>query len=226
VSSTSDRPERDEPIVITDKRKLHGDHAASGSHEGAKAAPPPDASTDQQLLAERTADLQRVQAEYANYRKRADRERLAAGEAAIGRALVDFLPVLDNIDRAREHGDLTGGLKAIADQLDGIFAKLGLAAFGEVGDPFDPAIHEAVMHDESDAVTDPTCTKVLRPGYKHGDRLLRPAMVGVTDPVHPVHPTPATDTDSADHESPDSEKPDSEKPDSEKPDSEKPDSEN
>jgi molecular chaperone GrpE len=184
---SSDRPERDEPIVITDKRKLHGDHAASGSSEGAKAAPPPESTADQQLLAERTADLQRVQAEYANYRKRADRERLAAGEAAIGRALVDFLPVLDNIDRAREHGDLTGGLKAIADQLDGIFAKLGLVSFGEVGDPFDPAIHEAVMHDESDTVDDPTCTRVLRPGYKHGDRLLRPAMVGVTDPVHPVH---------------------------------------
>ena len=185
---TSDRPERDEPIVITDKRKLHGDHAAAGRGEGAKAAAPPGPSADQQLLAERTADLQRVQAEYANYRKRADRERLAAGEAAIGRALVDFLPVLDNIDRAREHGDLTGGLKAIADQLDGIFAKLGLVAFGEAGDPFDPSIHEAVMHDESDTVDDPTCTKVLRRGYKHGDRLLRPAMVGVTDPVHPVHP--------------------------------------
>jgi molecular chaperone GrpE len=140
------------------------------------------------LLAERTSDLQRVQAEYANYRKRADRDRLAAGEAAISRALVDFLPVLDNIDRARQHGDLTGGLKAIADQLDGIFAKLGLVAFGEVGDPFDPAVHEAVMHDESPTVDEPTCTTVLRPGYKHGDRLLRAAMVGVTDPVHPVHP--------------------------------------
>jgi molecular chaperone GrpE len=198
---SSDRPERerDEPIVITDKRKLHGDRAAAGPAQGAGAAPPPE-SGDAQLLAERTADLQRVQAEYANYRKRADRERLASGEAAIGRALVDFLPVLDNIDRAREHGDLTGGLKAIADQLDAIFTKLGLVAFGEVGDPFDPSIHEAVLHDESDTVDEPTCTKVLRPGYKHGDRLLRAAMVGVTDPVHPVHPTPPPDESSPDGE--------------------------
>jgi molecular chaperone GrpE len=191
VNDRSDRPERDEPIVITDKRKVGRGGDAAPDHTG-HAAPATEPGqvpmVDAALLAERTSDLQRVQAEYANYRKRADRERLAAGEAAIGRALVDFLPVLDNIDRAREHGDLTGGLKAIADQLDGIFAKLGLVAFGEVGDPFDPAIHDAVMHDESDTVDDPTCTKVLRPGYKHGDRLLRPAMVGVTDPVHPVHP--------------------------------------
>ena len=87
------------------------------------------------LFAERTADLQRVQAEYANYRKRAERERLAVGELAVGRVLADFLPVLDDLDRARAHGDLNGPLKAIADKLDDIVGKLGLQAFGEDGDP-------------------------------------------------------------------------------------------
>ena len=137
------------------------------------------------LLDERTADLQRLQAEYANYRKRAERERLAAGDLAVSRVLADLLPVLDDIDRAREHGDLTGGLKAIADQLEVAFGKLGLEPFGEVGDPFDPTVHEAVMHNESDEVGIATCTTVMRKGYKHGERLLRPAMVGVTDPAAP-----------------------------------------
>jgi molecular chaperone GrpE len=143
------------------------------------------------LLTERTADLQRLQAEYANYRKRADRDRLLAGEVAIGRLLSDLLPVLDNLDRARAHGDLTGGLKAVADQLDAVFTKVGLATFGDVGDRFDPSIHEAVLHDESDAVTEPTCTTVLRPGYRLNDRLLRPAMVGVSDPAPPDAQLPA-----------------------------------
>ncbi len=137
------------------------------------------------LLEERTHDLQRLQAEYANYRKRAERERLAAGDSAVSRVLADLLPVLDDIDRARAARDLTGGLKAVADHLDSVFTKLGLAAFGEVGDRFDPEIHEAVMHDESAEVTEPTCTMVMRPGYKHNDRLLRPAMVGVSDPADP-----------------------------------------
>ena len=143
------------------------------------------------LLEERTRDLQRLQAEYANYRKRAERDRLAAGDLAIGRTLAELLPVVDDLDRAKAHGDLTGALKAVADKLDATFTKLGLVAFGEVGDPFDPAIHEAVLHDESDAVTVPTCTTVMRQGYQHHDRLLRPAMVGVTDPVNPTA-TPAT----------------------------------
>jgi molecular chaperone GrpE len=138
------------------------------------------------LLADRTRDLQRVQAEYANYRKRAERERLAAGELAIGRVLGELLPILDDLDRARAHGDLTGALKAVADKLESITGKLGLQVFGEEGDAFDPTVHEAVMHEESAEVSVPTCTKILRPGYKHGERLLRPAMVGVTDPVHAV----------------------------------------
>lgn len=192
-------PEHDEQrVIIRDNRKIDPvtGEVRKGSG-GAHAAPEPETpgeagvpKAEALLLEERTRDLQRVQAEYANYRKRADRERLAAGELAIGRVLGELLPVLDDIERAKAHGDLTGGLKAVADKLEGIVGKLGLVAFGEVGDPFDPAIHEAVMHEESDTVTVPTCTTVLRPGYKHGDRLLRAAMVGVTDPITPA-PRPA-----------------------------------
>jgi molecular chaperone GrpE len=191
-------PEKDEPVVITDKRKIdrqndatvdQADAGTSAPTTGAELPAEPAAEPAQVpmveavLLDERTADLQRVQAEYANYRRRADRERQAAGETAVGRALADFLPVVDDLERARAHGDLTGALKAIADKLDGVFDKLGLAAFGQVGDPFDPSVHEAVMHDESAEVSVPTCTTVLRPGYKHNDRLLRAAMVGVSDPT-------------------------------------------
>ncbi len=140
---------------------------------------------DALLLEERTRDLQRLQAEYANYRKRAERDRLAAGDAAIARLAGEFLPVLDDLDRARAHGDLTGALKAVADKLDDVFAKLGLESFGAVGDPFDPSIHEAVMHDVSDDVSVPTATTVMRVGYRHRDRLVRPAMVGVSDPGSP-----------------------------------------
>jgi molecular chaperone GrpE len=185
VTSSSERPE--EPVVITDKRKVDRGDGPSAAPAGA-ASTEPAVEADQvpmveaALLAERTADLQRLQAEYANYRKRSERDRLAATDVATSRVLVDFLPVLDNLDRAEEHGDLTGGLKAVAEQLLGIFGKLGLESFGHVGDPFDPSIHEAVLHDESADVEVPTCTTVMRPGYKHNDRLLRPAMVGVSDP--------------------------------------------
>src|SRR5262245_24897584 len=146
---------------------------------------------DALLLEERTRDLQRVQAEFANYRKRVERDRVALAESAVGGALVGLLPILDDIDRARAHGDLTGALKAVADQLEAVLGKLGLVGFGEPGDPFDPAIHEAVMHDESSEVSEPTATTVLRRGYQHGDRLLRPAMVGVSDPVD--EPAPSAD---------------------------------
>ena len=192
----SDRPEKEEPVVITDKRKIDRQDATKADDQVASSAPETGAEepavesaqvpmVEASLLDERTADLQRLQAEYANYRRRAERERQAAGELAVGRALADFLPVVDDLERARAHGDLSGGLKAIADKLDGVFDKLGLVAFGEVGDPFDPSVHEAVMHDESAEVSVPTCTTVLRPGYKHNDRLLRAAMVGVSDPATP-----------------------------------------
>jgi molecular chaperone GrpE len=179
-----------EPVVIRDKRRLDpvtGEprHAvpAAETAEADAAAEANVPKAEALLLEERTRDLQRVQAEYANYRKRVERDRVALAEAAVGGALIGLLPVLDDIDRARAHGDLTGAFKAVADQLETVLGKLGLTAFGEPGDPFDPAIHEAVMHEESPNVTEPTATTVWRRGYQHGDRLLRPAMVGVSDPA-------------------------------------------
>jgi len=198
--TSSDEPER---VVIRDKRRIDSVTGEARAVAPEATATPGPASAEPageagqvpmveaSLLDERTRDLQRVQAEYANYRKRADRDRTAAGDVAVSRVLAELLPVLDDIDRARTHDDLSGALKSVADHLDGIFAKLGLQAFGEVGDSFDPAIHEAVLHTESDDVTAPTCTMVMRRGYQHGERLLRPAMVGVTEPAgEPAEPPP------------------------------------
>ncbi|GIF11613.1 nucleotide exchange factor GrpE [Actinoplanes teichomyceticus] len=133
-------------------------------------------------LDERTHDLQRVTAEYANYRKRVDRDRGAAAEQTTGSVLTALLPVLDDIDRAREHGDLVGPFASVAEQLTAATGKLGLVAFGEKGDPFDPNRHEAVAHQTSADVTEPTCVEVMRRGYTLGERLLRPALVAVADP--------------------------------------------
>ena len=133
-------------------------------------------------LAERTADLQRLQAEYANYRKRVERDRVAVREQALANVLGELLPVLDDIGRAREHGELTGGFKSVAESLEAAVAKLGLISYAEDGDPFDPNLHEALMHSYSPDVTEPTCVRVLQPGYKIGDRTLRPARVAVAEP--------------------------------------------
>ena len=133
-------------------------------------------------LDERTHDLQRVTAEYANYRKRVDRDRGAAAEQTTGKVLTDLLPVLYDIHRARQHGDLVGPFAAVAEQLTAVTGKLGLVAFGEKGDPFDPNRHEAVAHQTSADVAEPTCVEVMRRGYTLGERLLRPAMVAVADP--------------------------------------------
>jgi molecular chaperone GrpE len=133
-------------------------------------------------LAERTADLQRLQAEYANYRKRVERDRVAVREQALANVLAALLPVLDDIGRAREHEELAGGFKSVAESLEAAVAKLGLTSYGESGDPFDPNLHEALMHSYSADVTEPTCVTVLQPGYKIGDRILRPARVAVAEP--------------------------------------------
>ncbi|AXO32457.1 nucleotide exchange factor GrpE [Micromonospora chalcea] len=133
-------------------------------------------------LEERTRDLQRVTAEYANYRKRVDRDRNLVQEQATGAVLSALLPILDDLDRAREHGDLVGPFGSVAEQLTGALGKFGLTAFGEKGDPFDPTRHEAVAHQTSADVTESTCVQVMRRGYQLGERLLRPAMVAVADP--------------------------------------------
>jgi molecular chaperone GrpE len=133
-------------------------------------------------LEERTEDLQRVTAEYANYRKRVERDRLATAEQATAQVITALLPVLDDLDRAREHGDLVGPFALVAEQLTSALAKFGLTGFGEVGDAFDPTRHEAVSHQISADVTESTCVTVMRRGYLLGERLLRPALVAVADP--------------------------------------------
>jgi molecular chaperone GrpE len=168
------------------------DEAGSGAGNGA-AGRGPDADKSAAMLAERTADLQRLQAEYANYRKRVERDRLAVREQALANVLHELLPVLDDIGRAREHGELSGGFKSVADSLDSILTKLGLTSYGENGDAFDPTLHEALMHEYSADVAEPTCVKILQPGYKVGDRIIRPARVAVAEPGGEASPEPEAD---------------------------------
>ena len=130
-----------------------------------------------------TNDLQRLQAEYANYRKRVERDRSLAYEMAIGSVLTELLALLDDVDRAEQHGELIGGFKAVADQLNTITARIGLEKYGTDGEIFDPQIHEALMHDTSSDVAVATASKILQPGYKYKERILRPARVSVTDPT-------------------------------------------
>ena len=129
-----------------------------------------------------TADLQRLQAEYANYRKRVDRDRSVAAEFSIAAVLAELLPVLDDLDRAAEHGELTGGFKAVADRITATVERLGLTKFADAPAAFNPEIHEALTHEVSKDVSEPTASKILQPGYKFKERVIRPARVAVTDP--------------------------------------------
>lgn len=161
-----------------------GTAAAAGPTEAAKAAPAdPAASQLKTQLAERTADLQRLQAEYANYRKRVDRDRVTVREQAVAATLSELLPVLDAIGQAREHGELSGGFKSVADSLQAAVGKLGLVSYGQRGDAFDPKIHEALTHTYSPDVAEDTCVEIFQPGYKVGERILRPARVAVAAPA-------------------------------------------
>ncbi len=136
----------------------------------------------QTALAERTLDLQRIQAEFVNYKRRVERDRELVKQNAIFAVLGSLLPILDDIDRAREHGELEGGFKAVADSLERTVAALGLTKFGAKGDEFDPNIHEALMHGHSPDVTTTTVDVVAHAGYRIGDRVVRAAKVTVLDP--------------------------------------------
>ena len=183
--------ERQGPVV-RDKRRI--DPETGAVREPAAAPAPASAPQEARVpgdqaealktqLDERTTDLQRLQAEYANYRKRVERDRIAVREQALANVLTDLLPVLDDLDRARQHGELTGGFQKIAESLEGVVTKLGLTRFGEQGEPFDPTIHEALLHSYSDEVTEPSCVEVLQPGYAVAGRVLRPARVAVAEPA-------------------------------------------
>jgi molecular chaperone GrpE len=144
----------------------------------------PEAGELQRQLDERTLDLQRVQAEYLNYKRRVDRDRELVKQNATYAALAPITEVMDTIDRAREHAELEGGFKAVADQLERILAGVGLVKFGAVGDPFDPTIHEALSHiGEDPDVTVTTCKVIAKAGYRIGDRVVRAAQVLVVDPA-------------------------------------------
>ena len=133
-------------------------------------------------IAERTADLQRLQAEYANYRRRVERDREVIRENAVANVLTNLLPVLDDIGRARDHGELEGGFKSVGEALEAVVSTLGLRQFGQAGEPFDPTVHEALTHTQSPDVTETTCVEIFQPGYRIGDRVVRPARVAVADP--------------------------------------------
>ncbi len=159
------------------------------------AAPAGTGETPEQMAArlqELTADLQRLQAEYVNYKRRVDRDRELVLQNAKFSVLSSLLPVLDDVDRARDHEELTGGFKVIAEALERIVAGEGLVKFGASGDPFDPRVHEALMHSLSPDVATTTCDKVVQAGYQFGDRVVRPALVTVVDPDPSTAPA-ATD---------------------------------
>jgi molecular chaperone GrpE len=130
-------------------------------------------------LAELTADLQRVHAEYANYRKRVERDRELIRQMAIGGVLSELLSVLDDIERARQHDELDGAFKSVGESLESTIARIGLERFGAAGELFDPNVHEALTHEASDEVSEPTVVAVYQPGYRYADRVLRPARVAV-----------------------------------------------
>ncbi|MEN3300968.1 nucleotide exchange factor GrpE [Pseudonocardia sp.] len=217
--------EQEEPVVVRDRRRIDpltgevrapaGDAAASPAGAGPAPAgsgdePPAESLADPRIadlekqLEERTADLQRVSAEYANYRRRVDRDREAVLHGAKASFVADLLTVLDDIERAEQHGDLNGPFKSVADKVVGVVEKLGLDTFGAEGELFDPSLHEAVQHEPADApgATVTVLSAVLRRGYRLKDRVLRPAMVTVVDKPEPeflsdepVPPAPADEND-------------------------------
>src|SRR4051812_26769029 len=194
-------------VVIRDKRRIDPTSGAVRAPAGEQPAGAPPARGEQMSeqetpvveqpapqsagdngdlagqLAERTEDLQRLSAEYANYRRRVDRDRSLAADQAAERFAAQLFPIVDDIQRARDHGDLEGPFKVVADRVLGLLEGLGATPFGTTGDPFDPSLHEAVMHDTSPDVDYPMVTTVLRQGYRRGERVLRTAMVAVTDPA-------------------------------------------
>ncbi|HEX6936680.1 MAG TPA: nucleotide exchange factor GrpE [Actinomycetes bacterium] len=187
--------EREGP-VIHDRRRLDPEtgqvRVAEPREQVSEPAPEAPAEEDRlgddvadelvRQIAERTADLQRLQAEYANYRRRVERDREAIREHAIANVLGNLLPVLDDIGRARDHGELEGGFKSVGEALEQVVERLGMVRYGTAGDPFDPTVHEALTHNHSPEVSEPTCVEVFQPGYRIGDRVVRPARVAVADP--------------------------------------------
>ncbi|MBT2527976.1 nucleotide exchange factor GrpE [Streptomyces sp. ISL-99] len=188
-------PEDAEPQAAAPEKA--GTDSAEESGPAAPAGDVQDVALTAQLdqvrmaLNERTADLQRLQAEYQNYRRRVERDRVTVKEIAVANLLSELLPTLDDIGRAREHGELVGGFKSVAESLETVAAKMGLQQFGKEGEPFDPTIHEALMHSYAPDVDETTCVAILQPGYRIGERTIRPARVAVAEPQPGATPAKA-----------------------------------
>jgi molecular chaperone GrpE len=184
--------------VVRDRRRLDpqtGERRADVPEpEAPKADEPGVEAGSADKVAELTEDLQRLQAEFANYRRRVERDRQAVGEAALASVMVGLLPVLDDQDRARAHGEVEGGFALVADGLEATLTKLGLSRFGDAGEPFDPTVHEALTHGHSADVSEPVCSEIYQPGYRVGERVLRPARVAVLEPADANPDTASPDT--------------------------------
>ncbi|MSO27082.1 MAG: nucleotide exchange factor GrpE [Candidatus Nanopelagicales bacterium] len=187
MSSEYQNEDEEQGVRVTDKRRIDPDTYAlrevdaqpeSGEVRQLDEAGAP-ATDETDKLAELTNDLQRVQAEYANYRRRVDRDRELVKENAIGSVIAALLPVIDDIDRAREHGELEGAFRSVGEALEGALAKLGLEKFGTANEPFDPNLHEALSTESRDDISEPTVTALYQPGYRYAGRVLRPARVAV-----------------------------------------------
>jgi molecular chaperone GrpE len=173
-----------EPSDLQNGGRGFGDAAAEMANETEVEGE--DTASLRQQLAERTLDLKRLQAEYLNYKRRVDRDRDLVRENATYAVLAPMLDVLDNIDRARQAGELEGGFKGVAEQLERVVTGLGLTRFGAEGDPFDPTLHEALSHVGTDPDVDTvTCKHIAKSGYRIGDRVVRAAQVLVVDPAGP-----------------------------------------
>jgi len=177
---TAQEPTDQEPAV--QETGTAGTGTAGTGTAGTGTEPADEVELAQLRVAALTNDLQRLQAEYVNYKRRVDRDRELVKQNASFSVLSALLPVLDDLDRARDHGELEGGFKAVADALERIVTSQGLVKFGKPGDEFDPRFHEALMHAHSPDVTTTTCRDIVSAGYMIGERVVRPARVTVVDP--------------------------------------------
>jgi molecular chaperone GrpE len=177
-------PSQDEQVMPeAEEQESPAPQPAGESDVDQTQEPEDELTVAKRQVEERTADLQRLQAEFVNYKRRVERDRELIRENATYAALVPIIEVLDTVDRAREHGDLDPGFRAVADQLERTVAGLGLTKFGAVGEPFDPTIHEALSHiGEDPEVEVTTCKIIAKAGYRIGDRVVRAAQVLVVDP--------------------------------------------
>ena len=177
-----------EGIRFRDKRKVDPDTYEVREDQAAADAPTPEGEIPVQpdvaddRVAELTLDLQRLSAEFANYRRRVDRDRELNQDRAVAEVVGDLMPVLDDIERARSHGELDGGFKAVADAVEAMAAKFGLTRFGESGEAFDPHVHEAMTSDIDPEVSEPTVATVYQVGFRLKEQVLRPARVAVSNP--------------------------------------------